>query len=58
MTDIRRDIVTGALAESADALNALRNNAATLDAIMAAGALLAETLSGRGACIRAAMAAP
>ncbi|BAH40347.1 MAG TPA: SIS domain-containing protein [Gemmatimonas aurantiaca] len=48
MTDIRRDIVTGALAESADALNALRNNAATLDAIMAAGALLAETLSGRG----------
>lgn len=48
MTDIRRDIVTGALAEGADALNALRNNAATLDAIMAAGALLAETLSGRG----------
>lgn len=58
MTDIRRDIVTGALAESADALNALRNNAATLDAIMAAGALLAETLVAAAACIRAAMAAP
>lgn len=48
MTDIRRDIVTGALAESADALEALRRNTATLDAIVAAGALLAETLSGRG----------
>jgi D-sedoheptulose 7-phosphate isomerase len=48
MTDIRRDIVTGALAESASALDALRRNTATLDAIVAAGALLAETLSGRG----------
>jgi len=48
MTDIHHDIVTGALAESADALDALRNNAATLDAIVAAGALLADTLGGRG----------